>query len=178
MSISRLQHHLVSWAPNAISTYIDLCILKALLQILINCLVGDLADQGKVRHSNFLFLRALKYRFSNFRLPSSIVCALGGCQFFLAAGAFCDSLFPWTSDTCAATHNIASARTIPPSYFHLTLLAQVLKRSGMSRIPGFPIRQCSERDRETFQSWEPRNLSSVCRIIKMEFFVRNGYRNV
>lgn len=92
-------------AIGALSTYIDLCVLEALLQILIDCLIRDFADQGKVRDADFLFLRALKYRFSNFWLPPPIFCSFDGCRLFLSAGAFCDPLFPSKSVTGVATHN-------------------------------------------------------------------------
>lgn len=128
------------------STDIDLGILKALLQILINCLIRNFADQGKVRHADFFLLRALKHRFSNFRLPSPIICPFRGCQIFLSAGAFCNTLVPWTSVTWAGTHNMISARTIPPSLFLLIQLALYQEDQGWLESPGFSIRQCSGRD--------------------------------
>lgn len=76
------------------STYVDLCILEALLQIFIDCLIRDLTNQGKIRHPDFLLLRALKHRFSHFWLSPSIICSFDGCGVFSSTGAFCDPLFP------------------------------------------------------------------------------------
>lgn len=50
-------------------TYVDLRILKALLQIVIDRLIRDLADQGEIRHSNLLLLGTLEHRLLNLGLP-------------------------------------------------------------------------------------------------------------
>ncbi len=59
--------------PGLSSTYVDLRILETFLQIFIDCLIGNFADQSKVRNPDFLLFRALKHRFSNFWLPPAII---------------------------------------------------------------------------------------------------------
>ena len=104
-------------STSCLSTDINLRILEALFQILIDCFIRDFANQGEVRDADFLLFRTLKHRFSNFRLPSSIACPFCGCRIFLSASAFRDTLVPWSSVTWAGTQNRFSARTILPSLF-------------------------------------------------------------
>lgn len=77
-----------------LSTYIDLRILEALLQIFIDCLVRDFTDQGKVRHPDLFLLRAFEHSFSHLWLSPSIICSFDGCGVFSSTGAFCNPLFP------------------------------------------------------------------------------------
>lgn len=49
-------------------SYIDLAILKPLLQIIVDCLVGYFTDQGEIRNSYFLLLRGIESRLSDNRL--------------------------------------------------------------------------------------------------------------
>jgi hypothetical protein len=42
------------------STHVDFALLEALLQILVDSLVRDLADQREIRHSDFLLLGGLE----------------------------------------------------------------------------------------------------------------------
>ena len=75
------------------STYINLSILKPLLQIVIDSLIRDLTDQRKIRHADLLLLCALKHRFPDLRLASSAAAGrLGITGFLLAAGALRDRL--------------------------------------------------------------------------------------
>ena len=70
-------------------TYVNLCILKSLLKVVVDCLVGYLANQSEIRHPNFFFLRALEYRFPHLRLAASRAGSLRTACVFLAAGALC-----------------------------------------------------------------------------------------
>jgi hypothetical protein len=45
------------------STHVNLAILESLLQVLVDCLVGDLAEQGEIRDSDFLLLGGLEDSF-------------------------------------------------------------------------------------------------------------------
>jgi hypothetical protein len=42
------------------AAHVDLGILEALLEVVVDGLVGDLADQGEVRHANLLLLGRLE----------------------------------------------------------------------------------------------------------------------
>jgi hypothetical protein len=42
------------------STHVYLAIFEALLQVLIDSLIGDLANQGEIRHTDFLLLGGLE----------------------------------------------------------------------------------------------------------------------
>ena len=73
-------------------TYVDLCIFKSLLQVVIDGFVRYLADESEVRDSNFLLLSALKNGLPDLGFPPSATRRLSIAGVFLAASAFCDCL--------------------------------------------------------------------------------------
>lgn len=73
-------------------TYVDLRILKSLLQVVVDGFVRDLADEGEIRNSNFLLLSALKNGLPDLGLPPSATCRLSIAIVLLAASALCDCL--------------------------------------------------------------------------------------
>lgn len=52
-------------------SYIDLAMIKSEFQVVINGLIGDLAEQREIRHSNLLFLRGLEHGLLDLRPSSS-----------------------------------------------------------------------------------------------------------
>ncbi len=59
-------------SPSALlSTYVDFRVLETFLEIVVDCLIGDLADEGKVRNTDFLLLGAFEHRLFNLWLPST-----------------------------------------------------------------------------------------------------------
>ena len=70
-------------------TYVDFRILKPLLQIVVDRLIRDLADQGKIRDSHFLLLCTLENSLFDLGLPPSAPArrGLGATGVLLAAGA-------------------------------------------------------------------------------------------
>lgn len=56
--------------PVLLHTYVDLRVLKSFLEVLVDGLVRDLAEQREVRHSNLLLLRALEHRLLDLGPPS------------------------------------------------------------------------------------------------------------
>lgn len=78
-------------------TYVYFGILEAFLQILIDSLIGYLADQGKIRNSHFLFFSTFEYRFPDLWLASTtrsfgIARLANGVSLLLAAGSLGDRL--------------------------------------------------------------------------------------
>jgi hypothetical protein len=79
-----------------LTTYVDLGILEPLLQIVVDGFIGNLADQGKIRYSDFLLLGG----FENSSFDSALAGAgastgvgrprAGGI--LLAASSLCDGL--------------------------------------------------------------------------------------
>jgi hypothetical protein len=49
------------WRGACRTTHVDLRILEPLLQIVVDGLIGNFAEQGKIRDSDLLLLRALEY---------------------------------------------------------------------------------------------------------------------
>ena len=70
---------------------VDFCSFEALLQIIVDRLVRNLADERKVRNSDFLLLRALELGFLNIR-PSPTALGLRRALVLLATCALCDRL--------------------------------------------------------------------------------------
>lgn len=72
-------------------------ILEAFLQILIDSLIGYLADQGKIRNSDFLLFSTFEDCFPDLRLATAtrsfrIARLANIVSLLLAAGSFCDRL--------------------------------------------------------------------------------------
>jgi len=67
-------------------TNINLPIRKSLLQVLIDSLIRDLADQRKIRHTHFLLLCAFEHGLAN--LPLGAACR-GGRGVLVATCALC-----------------------------------------------------------------------------------------
>lgn len=65
ISINRACHRSV-----LLHTYVDLRVLESFLEVLIDCLVRDLAEQREVRHSDLLLLRTLEHSLLNLGPPS------------------------------------------------------------------------------------------------------------
>ena len=58
--------------PNLYLTYVYFRIFKSLLQIVIDRLIGDLAEKCEIRYPNLLLLSTLEYSLLNLRFsPSS-----------------------------------------------------------------------------------------------------------
>ena len=80
--------------PLAGTTYIDLPILEPLLQVVVDGLVGHLADQGKIGDTNLLLLRSVKGRLLDIRLTASSTIPTALCLLGLVAfGSPTDTLF-------------------------------------------------------------------------------------
>lgn len=78
-------------------THVYFGILEPFLQILIDSLIGYLADQGKIRNTHFLLFSTFEYRFPDLRLASTarsfgIPRLANGVSLLLAAGSLCDRL--------------------------------------------------------------------------------------
>lgn len=78
-------------------THVYFSILEAFLQILIDSLIGYLADQGKIRNSHFLLFSTFEDRFPDLRLASAtrsfgIARLANSVSLLLAAGSLCDRL--------------------------------------------------------------------------------------
>jgi len=71
------------------ATDIDLPICESLLQVLIDSLIRDLADQGKIRHANFLLLRAFKDSLADLALRAA---SCRGRGILIATCALCHRL--------------------------------------------------------------------------------------
>jgi hypothetical protein len=72
--------------------YINLAILKSLLQVVVDGLVGDLADKGEIRDSDFLLLCRLEGGLSDLRLPAGSPGLRGG-GILLSSSSFGDGLW-------------------------------------------------------------------------------------
>jgi len=59
------------YGPGSQGAYIDFAILESLLQVVVDGLVGNLADKGEIRNSDFLLLCRLEGRLLDLRLPST-----------------------------------------------------------------------------------------------------------
>lgn len=81
--------------------YIDLAILESLLQIVVDSLVGDLANKGEIRDSNFLLLGRLEGCLLNLRLSAG-GSGLRGGSILLSSSSFSDGLWA-SSQTIGAT---------------------------------------------------------------------------
>lgn len=68
-----------------LGAYVDLAILEALLQVVIDGLVGNLADQSKIRHSDLLLLGRLECRLLDLGLAAGRLC---GSRVLLSSRAF------------------------------------------------------------------------------------------
>lgn len=68
-------HGITSSAPGRRSqTHVDLSILETDLQVLIDCLIRNLADQGKIRNSDLLLSCRIECRLPNIWLASAGLC--------------------------------------------------------------------------------------------------------
>lgn len=68
--------------PNSIDdAYIDLAMFEAQFQIVVDRVVRDFAEQGKVRNTDLLFLRRLEHGLLHLRLARALspVAHIGGC---------------------------------------------------------------------------------------------------
>ena len=75
------------------NTHIYLRIFESLLQVVIDSLIRDLADQGKIRYANLLLLCTFKYRFFDIWFATTAASrSLLGCNVFFAPGTFRDTL--------------------------------------------------------------------------------------
>ena len=72
--------------------YIDFRILESLLQIIIDCLVGDLANEREVGHADFSLLCGLESCLLHLGPASAGVGRLPSCCLFLSSSALCDRL--------------------------------------------------------------------------------------
>ena len=72
---------------------VDLGVLKAFLQVIVNSLIANLADQRQIRYADLLLLRAFEDRFLDlgFAAPAPAE-GLAGAGVFLAPGALRDRL--------------------------------------------------------------------------------------
>lgn len=62
------------------ATYVDLAVFETEFQVIVDGLVGDFAEQGKVGNTDLLFLRGLEYGLLHLRLPTSLppIAHIGG----------------------------------------------------------------------------------------------------
>ncbi len=73
-------------------THIYFSIFKALLEVIVDCFICNLADQGKIRDADLPLLSAFEDCFFNFRLTTAVRCMLDIGGIFATAGALCHSL--------------------------------------------------------------------------------------
>lgn len=73
-------------------TYVYLPILEPYLQVVIDSLIRDLADESEIRYSDLLLLGALEYSFPDLGLPPSTTPCLGRAAVLLPSCAFCNCL--------------------------------------------------------------------------------------
>jgi len=77
--------------PAQDATHIDLAILKALLQVVVDGLVGNLANEGKIRDSHLLLLGALESGLPDLGLAAAAA-GLCGSGILLSSSALGDGL--------------------------------------------------------------------------------------
>ena len=82
------------------STHVDFAILEALLQVVIDGLVGDLANQCKIRDADFLLLSRLKDGLGCELLLLPRTSGSGSASILLAPGALSYRLYKLTVSVC------------------------------------------------------------------------------
>lgn len=85
------------------STHVDFAILEALLQVVVDGLVRDLADQRQIRDSHLLLLGGLENSFGRelgLLLPRTSSSAAGSSSIFLAPGALSYRLHMHSVSVC------------------------------------------------------------------------------
>jgi hypothetical protein len=91
-SAQHFSQHPLSWpGPSSQRAYIDLAILESLFQVIVDCFVGDLADKGEIRDSNFLLLGRLEGRLLDLGLSAGSPGLRGG-GILLSSSSFGDGL--------------------------------------------------------------------------------------
>jgi hypothetical protein len=91
-SAQHFSQHPLGWPGSSSQrAYIDLAILKALLQVVVDCLIGDLADKGEIRNSDFFLLGRLEGRLLDLRLSTGSPGLRGG-SILLSSSSFGDGL--------------------------------------------------------------------------------------
>lgn len=77
-------------------SYVYFAILESLLQVVVDCLVGNLTDQSKIRNPDFLLLGCIESRFLDVRFtassPGSTTTTALGIRGLVALGPSTDSL--------------------------------------------------------------------------------------
>ena len=100
---------------------VDFGVFETLLEVVVDRLVGDFADQREIRDADFLLLRRFVGRFPDLWLPTTPAAALRLCLagISLAAGSFRDRLegCQW----CPGLHT-SSLSTIPSPPLNQTVL--------------------------------------------------------
>ena len=84
------------------STHVDFAILEALLQVVVDGLVGDLADQRQIGDADFLLLGRLEDGLGCELLLLPRASSAGGASILLAPGALCYRLFKHSVSVCRA----------------------------------------------------------------------------
>jgi hypothetical protein len=82
------------------STHVDFAILKALLQVVVDGLVGDLANQRKIRDADFLLLGRLEDGLGCELLLLPRASGSGSASILLAPGALSYRLYKFSVSVC------------------------------------------------------------------------------
>jgi len=88
----RNQRYPLPQTTPAHATYINFCILETNLQIVVDSLIRDLADQCEIRNSHFLLFGALEDGLSDLGLAPCAAGRLGIVRVLFSAGALGDCL--------------------------------------------------------------------------------------
>lgn len=78
--------------PYTCPTYVDFGIFESHLQIVVDSLIGDLANERQVRYTDLLLLSALEYSLADLGLAPSAVRRLSIAGILFPASAFGDGL--------------------------------------------------------------------------------------
>lgn len=78
-------------------THVDFSIFESLFEVVIDGLVGDLADEREITDAHLLLLRALEDCFLHLWPPTTARRLLFGLSIFLAASSSSDALGPIVS---------------------------------------------------------------------------------
>lgn len=92
MSSQYQSHAVIPPFSGELASYIDLGILEALLQIVVDSFIGDLTYEGKIRHSNLFLLRRLKNCLPHLRLSPIAGSRLRARRVLFPASSLGDSL--------------------------------------------------------------------------------------
>lgn len=94
--------------------YIDLCIFESLLQIVVDGLVGNFADQRKIRNPDFLLLGRVEGSLPDIGLGTAICRGAASTRVggFVPLGPFTDALEPKTCQLPTRSESVCTDCTL------------------------------------------------------------------